>query len=126
MASQSIVQSSMYFLKRDPLYNSEKVYEIRRKNLKTSVPITNADMEKVEGIPIHNLRGMNPSIEEHGFCCMNLETTLQPEDFQERSKIVDEYLPQLSKAVKAKLGTDRIQIYDFIVFRYPGTGSGSS
>ncbi|MCJ1397979.1 hypothetical protein MMC11_001175 [Xylographa trunciseda] len=109
----------MYFLKRDPLYDSEKVYEIRRKDLKTNVPITNADMEKVEGIPIRNMRGMSPSIAKNGFCCMNLETGLQPEDFQKRPKIIDEYLPQLTQAVKASLGADRIQMYDFIVSLFP-------
>lgn len=46
---------------------------------------------------------------------MNLDTGLQPEDFQDRTKIVEEYLPKLAEAVKASLGAERIQIYDFIV-----------
>ncbi|KAJ3544431.1 hypothetical protein NM208_g3055 [Fusarium decemcellulare] len=114
MDSQFTLQSSMYFLRRDPLYDSEKVYEIRRKELKAGIPRTNADLEKVEGICIQNMRGMNPSLAEHGFCCMNLDTNLQPEDFQNESRIVEEYFPKLTQAVKASLGADRIQIYDFI------------
>ena len=106
----------MYFLKRNPLYGSEKVYEIRRKEFPSGIPRTNATLEKIEGIPIQNLRGMNPSLEKHGFCCMNLDTGLQPEDFQDRTKIVEEYLPKLAEAVKASLGAERIQIYDFIVY----------
>lgn len=115
MAPQSNLQSSMCFLKRDLLYNSEKVYEIRTKSLKSTVPRTNVDLEKIENIDIHNMRGIGPSIEEHGFCYVNMKTNLQPEDFLDRSKIINDYLPQLTRAVKASLGADRVQIYDFIV-----------
>ena len=108
----------MYFLKRDPLYFSEKVYEIRRKDLKTAVPITNADKERIEDIPINDMRGMSLSLAKHGFCYANMEFDLQPEDFQKRSMVIDKYLPQLTQAVKTLLGASRIQIYDFIVFSF--------
>ena len=44
---------------------------------------------------------MDVSLAKQGLCCMNLETNLQAEDFQKASKVVGEYLPRLTRAVKA-------------------------
>ena len=121
MAFNSTVRSSISFLQRDPLYDSEKPYEHRREDW-PNVPPTNAKMERLEDIPIHNMRGMDLSIATHGFFCMNLRTGLSPEDFQQSSKIVEEYFPQLTQALKASLNADRIQIYDFTVYLLPQLG----
>ena len=118
MASSSIVQSTISFLERDPLYDSEKPYEHRRDDW-TDVPTTNAKMERLDDIPIQNMRGRDLSIATNGFFCLNLETGLSAEDFQQSSKIVEEYFPRLTQALKASLNADRIQIYDFTVRLLP-------
>lgn len=120
MAPSSTVQSSMHFLKRDPLYDSVKPYESRRKDW-THMPKTNAMLEE-EDVTIQDIRGTHLSLATHGFSCMNLETELSPEDFQQPSKVAAVYLPQLAQAVKASLGADRIQIYDFTVCLSPRHG----
>ena len=114
MSPTLVVQSSMYFLKRAALYNTEKVYEIRSNDFPT-VPRTNMLLEKVDGIPIRNVRGEHCSLETHGFFCLRLDSTLVAEDFQQQSNITGIYLPQLTRAIEASLNANRIQIYDYTV-----------
>ncbi|CAM1505212.1 Fc.00g108490.m01.CDS01 [Cosmosporella sp. VM-42] len=44
-----------------------------------------------------------------------MDTGLSAEGFQDSSQVMEGYLPQLTEAIKASLGADRIQIYDFTV-----------
>lgn len=110
----SSVLSSIEFLHRHPLYDVEKVYEHRRKDW-PHVPPTNAIMHRVESIPIQNIRGMHCSLSDQGFYYMKLKTHLQADDFQDTTVLAEQYLPQLTEAVRKSLGAARIQAYDIAV-----------
>lgn len=92
----------MYFLRRDPVYGSEKVYEIRRKDT-TDEPRTNMRIEKVKSIPIYNMPNENCSFATHGFFCLDFECGMEAEDFQHKSKVTGIYLSQLTQAIKTSL-----------------------
>ncbi|KAK0726509.1 hypothetical protein B0T21DRAFT_403531 [Apiosordaria backusii] len=115
MAVADPVQSWMYFLQRDPKFETERVYELRRQKPTKKVPQTNMILEKVEDIPIHDVR---PQLEEcsfdtTGFFLLDMDTGLVAEDFDERSKVMAVFLPQLAAAVKEKLNASRVQIFDY-------------
>lgn len=118
MIPSSTIRSSIHFLKRHSLYDTEKVYEHRRPEW-THIPETNAMMQKVEDIPIQDMRGVESSLDTHGFFCMNLENSLTAEDFQDSAKVMEGYLPQLTEAIKKTLNADRVQIFDFTVCILP-------
>ncbi|KAK6334500.1 hypothetical protein TWF730_003714 [Orbilia blumenaviensis] len=107
-----MVQSSLYFLQRDPIYRAEKVYELRRSH-DPKIPRTNMRLDKIEGIDIDDVRGQNCSLATNGFFLLNLGSTITAEDFDDRSKVTQSFFPQLAGAVKSSLGASRIQIFDY-------------
>lgn len=111
------LESTIHFLKRDPLYDTVKVFENRMEDLK-NVPKTNATLDRKD-VMIEDFRGKESSLDTNGFVYMNLDSGMSAEDFDETSKILGMYLPQLSEAVRKLLGADRIQIYDFTVSSFP-------
>ncbi|KAK4175416.1 hypothetical protein QBC36DRAFT_189998 [Triangularia setosa] len=115
METSNPVQSWMYFLQKDPKFETERVYELRRQKPTKKIPQTNMLLEKVEGIPIYDVR---PQLEQcsfntTGFFLLDMDTGLVAEDFDQRSKVMNVFLPQLAAAVKDKLNASRVQIFDY-------------
>ncbi|KAK4674537.1 hypothetical protein QC763_121475 [Podospora pseudopauciseta] len=64
MAATDPIHSWMYFLQRDPKFETERVYELRRQKPTKKVPQTNMLLEKVDNIAIHDVR---PRLEQCSF-----------------------------------------------------------
>lgn len=112
-ATGAVVESWMYFLKKDPKYDVERIYELRRQKPTAEVPRTNMLLEKVEGVQIHDVRGQECSFSTTGFFLLDMDTKLAAEDFNERNKVVGTFLPQLADAIKAKLNASRVLLFTF-------------
>ena len=114
MASDTSVHSSLFFLKRDPRYDSEKVYDVRRKYA-SKMPRTNVQLDLVKDIEIQDMRDKECSLTTNGFFLLNFGSKMQAEDFQERSTLQGIFFPQLAHAIKQSLNASRIQIFDYTV-----------
>ncbi|KAM0441229.1 hypothetical protein ACHAPT_000536 [Fusarium lateritium] len=111
MAS-TMVQSSLYFLRRDPIYRAEKVYEVRRSH-DPELPRTNMQLDKIEDISIDDVRHEQCSLDTNGFFLLNVDARMTAQDFEERPKVTKLFLPRLAHAVKSSLGATRVQIFDY-------------
>ena len=114
MASDTIVHSSLVFLKEDPLYEVEKAYDIRKKYA-SNVPRTNMRVNLVKDIPIHDVRDKGCSLTTNGFFLLKLDSETKAEDFQEQLMLQKSFLPQLAQAIKQSLKACRVQIFDYTV-----------
>lgn len=114
MASDTTVHSSLFFLKRDPLYDVEKAYDIRKKYA-SKLPRTNMRLELVEGISIEDMRDKECSLTTNGFFVLKLDSGMEVEDFQVQSMLQKNFFPQLAHAIKQSLNACRVQIFDYTV-----------
>ncbi|KAK4171111.1 hypothetical protein QBC36DRAFT_225362 [Triangularia setosa] len=115
MAATDPIHSWMYFLQRDPKFETERVYELRRQKPTKKIPQTNMLLEKVDNIAIHDVR---PRLEQcsfgtAGFFLLDMDTELVAEDFDHREKVIKCFLPQLAAEVKDRLNASRVQIFDY-------------
>ena len=114
----ALVQSSMYFLDRDPLYETEKLYELKYDPV-GSIPRTNMKLSKWDDVEIRDIRGKKDSVsfQTDGFCLMNMSSAMAHEDFDDIQKVEAVYLQEVGEALKKTLSAKRVQIFDFTVSR---------
>lgn len=109
------VQTYTHFLRRDPLYATEKPYSLRL-TPPTGFPRTNIKLEKRD-IKIRNIRGpgSKPSFEEDGCSLLDLRTEMQHADFDDEEKIKEIYLKEVANCLKTFLGAQHVQIFEHTV-----------
>ena len=110
------VNTSMYFLKPQDLYSTEKPYSLR------FVPPegfarSNIALEKHEDLEIRDIR---PHVNEllfqkHGFKIMPLETSLSYDDFDNEDKLVEVYLREVADKLRDELGAKHVHIFEHTV-----------
>ncbi|KAL9607391.1 MAG: hypothetical protein Q9167_007693 [Letrouitia subvulpina] len=110
------VLSSMWFLKPDSIYDTEKVYELKF-DPPNRFPRTNMKIERQDSIEIEDIRGRQTdfSFARNGFEIINIDVDLSPEDFDDKELVVDHYLPKVAHTVKAKLAAARVQVLDYLI-----------
>jgi len=112
--SDSTVHADIHFLAEDELYEEEKPYSLRYEP-EGDYARTNINIEKHEGIEIHDLRGLEFSFEKNGFTVMNLESKMKYEDWDDPEKVVEIYLREVSSSLKKLLGARHVQIFDHLL-----------
>ncbi|KAL8811536.1 MAG: hypothetical protein Q9200_001728 [Gallowayella weberi] len=109
------VETSMHFLRRDELYNSEKPYQLKYAAAE-GVPISNFRLEKKEPIKINSLRGCEKefSFDKNGFTVMKIDEDIPYNDFSDGAGI-RRYLDVVAAGLQNLLGADKVQVYQYVV-----------
>ena len=111
----AVVESSMHFLSRDRLYDTEKPYQLKYEP-EAGIPATNFKMEKKAPIKITSMRGRESefSFSENGFRVLKLDHDIPYETFSSREGIRT-YLRMVQEKVKTQLGAQKVQIFQYLV-----------
>lgn len=106
------VNASIYFLKKDPLHEEEKPYAFRYELNTEDVPQSNMEMEKIEDIPITDIRGIENefTLDVCGFAVLKLECESQYEDFHDPLG-VEGYFRELENLLKKNLGASKVEVF---------------
>jgi hypothetical protein len=112
----SSVLSSIHFLQRDPLYDSEKVFELKF-DPPSGLPKSNMRLEKRDGIKIHDIRDQEAqySFTRNGFSIMRADFGMPAKAFYEEHLLRQKYFPKLAHTVKEHLGASQVRIFDYNV-----------
>lgn len=111
----AVVETSMSFLARDALYDHEKPYRLRYA-AEEGIPTTNLRHEKYNPIKINNIRGreQNFSFERNGFAVLKMDEEMSYHDFN-NPKSIQRYLEVVCESLKALLGAEKVQAYQYSV-----------
>ena len=109
------LQTQVYFLKRSPLYNEEKPYSLRF-TPPSGFPRANIVLE-CHDITIEDTRATKDdlSLEKNGFAIMNLDTTMEYDQFDDEQIVKDTYLRELSDALRVYLKASHVQVFEHTV-----------
>lgn len=107
------VTSELVFLKRDPKHETEKPYKLQY-DPGEDLPRKNCVDEVTDGIVIHDFRGREKdfTLDWQGFCVVELETQLAPEDFDDDAKVKQVYYAELKMMLKKELGARRVEVLE--------------
>ncbi|KAL1302193.1 hypothetical protein AAFC00_002623 [Neodothiora populina] len=110
-----IISSQVYFLKKDPKYDTVKPYSLRF-TPPAGFPRANVELE-AHDITIEDVRPVvkELSLKKNGFSIMPLESSMQYEDFNDKDKVIDVYLRELSNTLRQYLGATRVQIFEHTI-----------
>lgn len=114
----TIAISDLWFLERNVIYDTEKVYELKY-DPPQGLPKSNMKLEKKPAISIQDIRGneRNYSFERNGFTIMNIGNNMAIDEYEDEGKLKENYFPKLAFAVRDLLKADRVQIFDYVVGR---------
>lgn len=109
------VNSSVYFLERSELWESEKPFLFDYAPEPPALK-SNATVER-EDITVEDTRGRESDFtyEKNGFFLLQHDFSMEATDFDDDKKVKEVYLRQVGDLVKEALGASRVQIYDYIV-----------
>lgn len=117
--------ATLQFLKRDPLWDIEKPYELdftisdkeRQSHPAMDIPRTNAKYDYIEDVRIEDIRGGKSQLtfERNGLELVPFECGLNEEDFNHRDVIISKYMPAVVDLLARKFSPVRIQIWDYVV-----------
>lgn len=112
--SLASVEASLHFLKKSPLYEEEKPYAFRYELTTDDVPQSNMEMEKIDCVPIINMRTIQDklSLEVNGFEVVEIESKLSYEDFFDPSKI-EIYFRELERLLQLRLGASKVEVFRY-------------
>ena len=111
----AVVETSMHFLTRDPLYEHEKPYQLKYAAAE-GIPRTNLRLKKQEPIKVSGIRNQEQhfSFEKNGFTVLKMEEDVPYDDFFNPSGI-RKYLDAVAERLKVALGADRVQVFQYLV-----------
>ncbi|KAJ4402240.1 hypothetical protein N0V85_005350 [Neurospora sp. IMI 360204] len=108
------VMSSMWYLERSPLYDTEKPYSMRY-DPDDGVPQSN--LQKVHRpIQVKSMRepGAGPfRLDECGFQLIQLHSSLKPDDFWDQERVQSVYIQEVKEALKKELGAKYVHVLDY-------------
>ncbi|MCJ1333295.1 hypothetical protein MMC10_009989 [Thelotrema lepadinum] len=110
--SSSCVETSMYFLNRDPLFVTEKPYMFRFDIDTDEIPLTNTSFTKYSGMTVRDLRGQEHrfSIEKQGFAVLTLPREIRYEDYFDPNAVT-EYFRSLEQLLVEYLGASKVEAF---------------
>ncbi|KAL8747067.1 MAG: hypothetical protein Q9190_001006 [Brigantiaea leucoxantha] len=111
------VETNMFFLDRDELYNTVKPYVIRY-DVQTRVPRDNIK-RLIRPVKVKDLRGLRskPSFNECGFQVLPLMTSVAYDDFENEEKIRTIHVPEILGAVKENFAADDVHALEHVIRR---------
>lgn len=110
------VKAPIYFLSRNPMYETTKPYTLRyRPSGASQIPQTNVERE-VHQVSIHDLRYANElKYEKCGFQVVKMESEMTYEDFDDEEKVERFHGKEVGAAVRVALGARSVDVVDFVV-----------
>ncbi|KAF7512944.1 hypothetical protein GJ744_012047 [Endocarpon pusillum] len=110
---ESSVLSSIYFLQRDALYDSKKVFELKFEP-PSGMPKSNMRLEKRDGIKIQDIRDREAqySFDRNGFSILRANFGMPAKAYYEEYLLRQRYFPKLAHAVKEHLSASQVRIFD--------------
>jgi hypothetical protein len=126
VARYDIPQTSMYFLRKEDRYKTEKPYSLRFVPPE-GFPRSNILLEKHEDMSIEDVRPTvdELSFEEHGFKILPINTPMNYGDFDDEQKIIDVYLREVANSVRDALGAVHVHIFEHTVSQASTQNSSS-
>ncbi len=114
----AVVETSMHFLTRDKLYEHEKPYSLKYAPAE-GIPSSNIRLKKQETIKVNSIRGHEPqfSFEKNGFAVLKMDKEIPYDDFS-KPEGVRRYLDMVAEQLRARLGADKVQVYQYVVRPY--------
>lgn len=111
------VRAETFFLARDELYATEKLYRLQEPS--EVLPRTNVKPDKIDNLLIRDLRGKEHeyTFDEQGFAVMEMESTLSYEEFSDPQRVDDIYLEELGTCLLRYFKGNSIQFFDRVVVR---------
>ena len=108
--------TSMYFLKPQELYLTEKPYSLRFVPPET-FPRSNIALERHKDVSIVDIRSKvhQLSFEKNGFRIMQLQSKMHYDDFDDEEKIVKIYLREVANKLRDELGAKHVHIFEHTV-----------
>ncbi|CCC14295.1 hypothetical protein SMACR_08858 [Sordaria macrospora] len=110
----STVMSTMWYLERSPLYDTEKPYSMRY-NPDDGVPQSN--FQKIRcPVKVKSMRepGAGPfRLDECGFQLIQLHSSLEPDDFWDQERVQSVYIQEVKEALKKELGAKYVHVLDY-------------
>ena len=112
IAKFAVVQANMHFLKYDARHNEEKPYAFRYELDTQDIPQSNMEMEKIEGISISDIRGIEHeySLDSNGFTILKHQSAIEYRDYYDLN-IVWVYLHELEDLLKIYLRASKVEIF---------------
>lgn len=112
-ATLSKVAATIFFLKKDPKHEKEKPYAFRYA-ADINIPKTNFELKEYNNVMIEDIRDRlwSFTIEQNGFCVLELSNEIHYEDYFDFTK-VETYFHQLESLLK-----DHLQALSVNVFRH--------
>ena len=115
-----ILESHIAFLERDAKHELEKPYKLQYDpGLKSEIPRTNVVSRHYGPVTLHDFRVLEKpmTFEKNGFCVLNMESELSPEDFYDEDKVRRIYYPELQALVVEKFKATRVEVLEHLVSR---------
>lgn len=113
-ADYGTIESSMYYLERAQLYDTEKPYSMR---YRPEEDIPQCNYVKVKRpIVVKSMRGSGQfRIDECGFQLIDLYSDLTYDEFWENERVQSVYIPEVQRALRLELGAKYVHILDYAV-----------
>lgn len=112
--ASSSIKSTMWYLERLPLYETEKPYAMRYEP-EDGIPQTNC--KKIQyPMTARSMRepGTGPfRLNECGFQTMELRSQLTSDDFWDNDKVQSVYIAEVKEALKRDLGAKYVHVLDY-------------
>lgn len=115
MAHPQDLNATLYFLSRDSIYSTVKPYILNY--LSKTIPSTNYKAQKVENVPVSDLRFHEDqfTFSKNGFAVLEISSKMSYEDFANEDKILNIYFKEVANAVLQYTQGLSVHIFDFLV-----------
>ena len=118
MTSTKDIRATLYYLRRDDLWETVKPYSLEFET--DEIPRSNFKTQKVEDVPIEDVRGKEHkfSFSKTGWAVLEMKSAMTYEDFQDSNKIDNIYCHELSLLIleyMKPMKASSVQIFDTTV-----------
>lgn len=115
MAQPQDLHATLYFLSRDSIYSTVKPYILNY--LSNTIPSTNYKAEKIENIPVRDLRSYEDqfTFTKNGFAVLELSSKMKYDDFAAEDKILSIYCQEVANVLLQYTQGLSVHIFDFLV-----------
>jgi len=118
MAVVRDLHTSAFFLKRDELYKTVKPYA-QRDFSDNALPADNLMTQRVTGLPIKDLRGIEEQIsfEKNGIAVLEMKSAMSYSDFNDANKVKNTYCNEIANVLLHYMQATLVQVFDVRVRR---------
>ncbi|KAL9627329.1 MAG: hypothetical protein Q9164_007637, partial [Protoblastenia rupestris] len=111
------LESSIAFLERDAKHKVEKPYKLQYDpGSNSKIPRSNVVSKHYGPIKLYDFRGLeNPmTFDKNGFCVLNMESRLRPEEFYDEEKVKSTYYAELQALLLDKFKATRVEVLEHL------------